>query len=68
MGVVHFGGAKPASEARAVGAVGTGGAMDPQILIDQLTLYQPRGEGADYAHHITTCPPPEFSDLPTALG
>ena len=24
-------------------------------------------EGADYAHHITTCPPPLFLDLPTAL-
>ena len=27
----------------------------PQILTDQLTLSQPWG--ADYAHHITTCPP-----------
>ena len=24
--------------------------------------------GADYAHPITTCPPPGFSDLPTALS
>ena len=27
----------------------------PQILADQLTLFQPGG--ADYAHHITTRPP-----------
>ena len=37
----------------------------PQILADQLTLYQPGG--ADYAHHITTGSTPELSDLPTAL-
>ena len=24
--------------------------------------------GVDYAHPVTTCPPPGFSDLPTALG
>ena len=36
----------------------------PQILADQLTLYQPGG--ADYAHHITTGTS-GFSDLPMAL-
>ena len=44
---------------------GAGGAIDPQILADQLTLSQPGG--ADYAHHITTGTP-GFSDLPTALA
>ena len=34
---------------------------------DQLTLFQPAGGGADYAHLITTGTP-GFSDLPTALG
>ena len=38
----------------------------PQFLADQLTLSQPRGGGADYAHHITKRIP-RFSDLPTAL-
>ena len=41
------------------GAVGAG----DQILADKKTLSQPGGP--DYAHHITTCPPPP--DLPTAL-
>ena len=42
---------------RIVGAkgVGRGDYFPPQILRDQLTLYQP--EGAYYVHHITTCPP-----------
>ena len=31
--------------------------------VNQLT--STKGRGADYAHHITTCPP--VSDLPTAL-
>ena len=35
-----------------------------QILVDQLTLFQPGG--TDYAHLITTGTP-GFSDLPTAL-
>ena len=34
----------------------------PQILADQLTLSQPGG-GADYAHHSTTSPPPDFQTL-----
>ena len=38
----------------------------PQFLADQLTLSEPGG-GADYPLHITTGPPPGFSDLPTAL-
>ena len=51
---------------RAVGAGGAGCAMppSPQILADQLTLFQPGG--TDYAHLIATGTP-EFSDLPTAL-
>ena len=50
---------------RAVGARGPGGPRGPwgpwgktpqiQILTDQLTQSEPRG---DYVHHITTCPPP----------
>ena len=36
----------------------------PQILADQLTLYQPGG--ADYVHHITTGTP-RISDLSTDL-
>ena len=36
-----------------------------QIMADQLSLLQP---GATYAHHITTCPLIEFSDLPPALN
>ena len=48
---------------RVVGARGSGGEPWPfQILADPLTL-----PGTDYAHHITTCPPPGFSDLPTTL-
>ena len=35
--------------------------------IKLIHLFQPRGEGADYAHYITTCYPPGFSDLPTTL-
>jgi len=41
----------------------TGG--NSQILADQSTLSITRG--SDYAHQIITCPPPGFSDLPTAL-
>ena len=42
------------------------GYMPFQILDDQLTLSQ--SWGADYAHHITTCPPPPgFSNFPKAL-
>ena len=42
------------------------GATAPHILTDQLTLSQ---LGVDYAHHITTCPPPPgFPDLPTVLS
>ena len=52
--------------ARNIRPVGTKGAH-PQILTDQLTLSQ-QGE-ADYAHHITTAPPPpRFTDPPTALN
>ena len=50
MGVVHFGGAKPASEARAVGAVGTGGPWTPTYWQINLTLYQPRL--TKYAIHL----------------
>ena len=55
---------------RAVATGGPGGHLTPpphplHFLEDQLTLSQPRG--ADYAHHITMCPPPRFSYLPTAL-
>ena len=32
-----------------------GGHVPPQVLGYQLTLFGPRG--ADYARHITTCPP-----------
>ena len=39
----------------------------PQILADKLTLSQPRGGGADYAHHITTGTR-GFPDLPTAVA
>ena len=40
--------------------VASGGAK-PQFLAEQLTLYQPGG--ADYAHHSTTSPPPDFQTL-----
>ena len=36
-----------------------------QILVDQLTLFQPGG--TDCAHIITIIGTPGFSDLPTAL-
>ena len=50
---------------RAIGTEGKCGAIVPlQILTDQLTPFQPRG--ADYAHHITSCPF-GFLDLPTTL-
>ena len=35
------------------------------ISADQLILFRP--ERADYAHQITTAPPPGFSDFPAAL-
>ena len=35
-----------------------GGHVPPQVLGYQLTLFRPRG--ADYAHHITTGPPPQL--------
>ena len=41
-----------------------GGHMPPQVLGYQLTLFGPRG--ADYARHITTCPP-IFSDVAASL-
>ena len=45
---------------------GAWGDGPPQILIDQLTLFKPRG--ADYAHPFDTCPHPTgFSALHTAL-
>ena len=44
---------------RSVVPGGAGGPWHPQILADQSTLSQPGG-GADYAHHITTAPPPDF--------
>ena len=37
------------------------GAVAPQFLAEQLTLYQPGG--VDYAHHSTTSPPPDFQTL-----
>ena len=37
---------------------------EQKYFAGQLTLFQPRG--VDYDQLITT-PPPEFSDLPTAL-
>ena len=50
----------------AVGAPRAGGLHGLlRLWADQLTLSQP-GEGVDYAHHITICPP-GLSDLPTAL-
>ena len=36
--------------------------LAPQVLTDKLTLFQSRG--ADYPHHLTTCPL-GFLDLPT---
>ena len=50
---------------RAENTEGTGGATAPslQFLSDQLSLLQ--SGGADYAHHMTSCPPPP--GLPTAL-
>ena len=50
-------------QAVGAGGVGGGGVMAFQFLTDQLMLSQPGG--ADYAHHITTCPPPP--ELPTTL-
>ena len=40
---------------------GLGVLQPPQYLTDQLTLSQPGG--ADYAHHSTTSPPPDFQTL-----
>ena len=44
------------------GATMAAHAWQPQILSDQLTLYQVLTRGADYAHHITNAPltPPDF--------
>ena len=46
------------------GGGGAGGHVPPQVLGYQLTLFGPRG--ADYARHITTCPP-IFSDDAASL-
>ena len=43
---------------------GQSGQLPTEVLADQLTLYQP--EGADCAHHPTSCPP-SFRQLPTPL-
>ena len=52
-----------AMSCRAVGA--SGPSPPPPFLADQLTSSQPGW--ADYAQHITTCPP-RFNNLPTTLG
>ena len=49
--------------AYATGLTEPGGGL--RFCADKLTLSQPWG--ADYAHHITTCPTSGFSDLPTVL-
>ena len=46
--------------------VGHGGHV-PQILTNQLTLYQPKGGRADYAYQLIPSPT-GFSDFPTALS
>ena len=47
------------------------GLSDPGGRLDhgpsRFVSYHGGGGGADYAHHITTCSTPRFSDLPTAL-
>ena len=44
---------------------GRGACAPPQVLGYQLTLFGPRG--ADYARHITNCPPPIFLDDAASL-
>ena len=45
-----------------------GGRKKEPRQIKLIHLFQPRGEGADYAHYITTCPSaPGVIDHPTAL-
>ena len=54
------------SHDRAVGAGGkAGGALPPPNFGRSVNPVWTRG--ANYARHITTCPPPGFSDLPMAL-
>ena len=48
-----------------MGGWGQGGMCPPQVLGYQLTLFGPRG--ADYARHITSCPP-IFSDCAAFLA
>ena len=43
------------------------GDWGPQILADHLAVSQPGG-GADYAHHITNWPPPEYAKSPFTDG
>ena len=43
------------------------GCMTP-CLFYMFSLARREGGGAYYAHQITDCPPPRFSDLPAALG
>ena len=60
----------PTLQSRAVGTGGTGGAFAPlHILLDQLTLFPKPSvthgfayfnRGADFTHHITTCPVPRI--------
>ena len=52
------------AETPEVGGQGGGHVRPPPVLGYQLTLFGPRG--ADYAHHITTCPP-IFSDYAASL-
>ena len=50
---------------RVVGVGGVQGTRAPPIFGKSVDPISTRG--ADYAHLITTVPPPGFSDLPTAL-
>ena len=52
---------------RAVGVGGAGLECPPPFQDFSRSVNPISTKGADYAHHITTWPPHEFSDLPTAL-
>ena len=56
----------PLGHIKTAGAGGTGGAIEPPYFDRSVNPVSARG--TDYAHHITTAPPPGFSYLPSALG
>ena len=58
MGVVHFGGLSRPRRPGLSEPLGLGGHGPPPDTDRSINPITTKGGGADYAHHITTCPPP----------